>query len=261
MRAKLKPLAQQVVVVTGAGSGLGLAVAHHAADAGAAVLLVGADEAAIRKTAESINAHGGRAHAVAADLALPEHARRVARAAIARFGGFDTWIDALGEEAGALKAIEEAMIETRAASRVGGYVHLARAALPSSARRSLGRARIAFSHIQLPAGALKDLEVAAAAALHAAASPIAHLVIGERGGLTFYSQARKHRGVVLGVGLVALGVAIWATRGATGPAMRPYVGRAVRPLILKAARRRPLTAAKLVVRHPRRALRLARALR
>ena len=67
--------------------------------------------------------------------------------------------------------------------------------------------------------------------------------------------------MVVGVGLVALGVAIWATRSTTAAAARPYVGRAVRPLILNAARRRPMLAAKLVARHPRRALKLARALR
>ena len=39
MPAKLKPLAQQVIVITGASSGIGLATARKAAKAGAAVVL------------------------------------------------------------------------------------------------------------------------------------------------------------------------------------------------------------------------------
>jgi NADP-dependent 3-hydroxy acid dehydrogenase YdfG len=59
MGARLKPLAQQVIVVTEATSGLGLAVARRAADAGAALLLTSADEHAVRRLAEEFNAIGG----------------------------------------------------------------------------------------------------------------------------------------------------------------------------------------------------------
>ncbi len=100
MRAKFKPLAEQIVVVTGATSGPGLAVVRKAAEAGASLLLTSPDEAAVRKLAEEINAAGGRAHAVAADLSDPEACARVARATIARFGGFDTWISAGGRRPG-----------------------------------------------------------------------------------------------------------------------------------------------------------------
>src|SRR6185369_8983946 len=115
MRPKFKPLAEQVIVVTGASSGAGLAVAKKAAEAGAALLLTSADEPAVRKLAEDINALGGRAHAVVADLSDPEACGRVARAAIARFGGFDTWISTGGDEAACAKSAREAAAQLKAA--------------------------------------------------------------------------------------------------------------------------------------------------
>lgn len=96
MPFKLKPLSEQVIVITGASSGIGLATARKAAKAGAAVVLTARNEAALRQIAEEINANGGRAHAVAADVGDPEDVAKVSRAAIARFGGFDTWVNDAG---------------------------------------------------------------------------------------------------------------------------------------------------------------------
>ncbi|MGA0607522.1 SDR family oxidoreductase [Phenylobacterium sp. VNQ135] len=96
MRAKLKPLDQQVVVVTGASSGIGLAAARAFAKAGAAVVLVARNEEALREACAEIEAAGGRAHVVTADVGSPEDMARVTRAAVARFGGFDTWVNDAG---------------------------------------------------------------------------------------------------------------------------------------------------------------------
>lgn len=96
MRARLKPLSDQVMVITGASSGIGLALARRAAKAGVAVVLNARDEATLRKIRDEIEAEGGRAHAVAGDVGEPEDVARVARAAVARFGGFDTWVNNAG---------------------------------------------------------------------------------------------------------------------------------------------------------------------
>jgi short-subunit dehydrogenase len=96
MRPKLKPLDQQVVVVTGASSGIGLATARALAKAGAAVVLVARNEDALREACAEIEAGGGQAHAVTADVGDAEDMARVTRAAIARFGGFDTWVNDAG---------------------------------------------------------------------------------------------------------------------------------------------------------------------
>ena len=96
MPVKLKPLSEQVIVITGASSGIGLATARRAARAGAAVVLASRNEEALKTIADEINASGGRAHAVAGDVGDPAQVEAIARAAIARFGGFDTWINDAG---------------------------------------------------------------------------------------------------------------------------------------------------------------------
>jgi hypothetical protein len=69
----------------------------------------------------------------------------------------------------------------------------------------------------------------------------------------------------MGVGLLALaGAAVWFGRGRIGKAaaaVRPHVARAVRPSLLSVVKRRPVQAVKLVAKHPRASLKLAKALR
>ena len=75
MSAKFKPLDGQVIVVTGAVSGLGREAARLAAQAGAAVVLAAADEAKVRALCAEIGEAGGRCHPV---LTLGNTCRRVA---------------------------------------------------------------------------------------------------------------------------------------------------------------------------------------
>lgn len=96
MAVKLKPLADQVIVITGASSGIGLATARKAAKAGAAVVLAARNGEALRAICEDINMQGGRAHAVVADVGDPADVEKIARAAVARFERFDTWINDAG---------------------------------------------------------------------------------------------------------------------------------------------------------------------
>jgi short-subunit dehydrogenase len=94
---KPKRLRDQVVVITGASSGIGLATARLAARRGARVVLTSRNERDLRTATEEINARGrGRAIHVVADVALPEDLDRVAVAAVAEFGGFDTWVNNAG---------------------------------------------------------------------------------------------------------------------------------------------------------------------
>ena len=91
MSVTLKPLADQVVVLTGATSGIGLATARRLAGRGARLVLVARGEAALDEIADELDAL-----AVPADVADREAMARVASAAAARFGRIDTWINDAG---------------------------------------------------------------------------------------------------------------------------------------------------------------------
>ncbi|MBI0535795.1 SDR family NAD(P)-dependent oxidoreductase [Roseomonas sp. KE2513] len=93
---KLKPLSEQVIVVTGATSGIGLATARMAASQGAAVVIVARNEDALNALAAELRAKGGRAEPVVADVADLAQVEAVSAAAITAFGGFDSWCNNAG---------------------------------------------------------------------------------------------------------------------------------------------------------------------
>ncbi|TLX57984.1 short-chain dehydrogenase [Stutzerimonas nosocomialis] len=95
MSITLKPLREQVIVITGASSGIGLATARMAVDAGAKVVLVARNEDALIEIERELKS-GDNVLYVVADVGEREDLERVARETTARFGGFDTWINNAG---------------------------------------------------------------------------------------------------------------------------------------------------------------------
>jgi short-subunit dehydrogenase len=96
MKLKLKPLEEQVIVITGASSGIGLTTAEMAADHGARVVLASRNEEALASACERIRRNGGVATYVVADVADEVAVERIAEHAVAEFGGFDTWVNNAG---------------------------------------------------------------------------------------------------------------------------------------------------------------------
>ncbi|WP_296951852.1 SDR family oxidoreductase [uncultured Massilia sp.] len=96
MSPALKKLEEQVIVVTGATSGIGLATARKAAQAGARVVLVARDADALDTLAHEMRQRGAEALTVAADVGDPADVARIAREAVQRYGRVDTWINNAG---------------------------------------------------------------------------------------------------------------------------------------------------------------------
>lgn len=96
MSIKLRPLAEQVIVITGASSGIGLTTARRAARAGAKVLLVSRSEQALTEIVTDINAKGGEADYAVADVGDGTQVRAAADKAVARWGRIDSWVNDAG---------------------------------------------------------------------------------------------------------------------------------------------------------------------
>lgn len=96
MKISLKPLKDQVIVITGASSGIGQATAREAARRGARLVLVSRNRQALDSLVEELKERGTEAIAVAADVGVYENHQKILDAAMTRFGGFETWINNAG---------------------------------------------------------------------------------------------------------------------------------------------------------------------
>ncbi|APE33754.1 short-chain dehydrogenase [Nocardia mangyaensis] len=92
--------ADQVVLVTGAGSGIGKAVALRVATEGAAVVLGSRGKDQGEQVAEQIRAAGGRALFIPTDVTVEDEVERLTQSALTAFGR----LDAAFNNAGAINA-------------------------------------------------------------------------------------------------------------------------------------------------------------
>ncbi|HUX88684.1 MAG TPA: SDR family NAD(P)-dependent oxidoreductase [Chloroflexota bacterium] len=83
-------LARQVVLITGAGSGVGAATARRLGKAGSAVALVGRTDGSLRRVAEEIVSAGGRALAIVADVSVGSQIDAAVAQTVEAFGQLDT---------------------------------------------------------------------------------------------------------------------------------------------------------------------------
>jgi len=120
------------VVVTGAGNGIGRALAHRLAQAGARVVVNDLDADACARVAEEI---GGIA--VPGDAAGEQGVAELVARSLAALGSVDVWFANAGVETGAAES--EAAWQLSWEVNVMGHVRAARALLPEWLERGAGR--------------------------------------------------------------------------------------------------------------------------
>src|SRR3954447_26267928 len=132
-----RSLENQVVLITGASSGLGFAAAEAFARAGADVALLARREADLERAARRVRAHGRRALVVPADVTDREALAEAVDRVVDELGGLDILV--LSAAATVFGTFEE--VDPEAFDRVmdvtfTGTVNCVRAALPALERRA-----------------------------------------------------------------------------------------------------------------------------
>jgi meso-butanediol dehydrogenase/(S,S)-butanediol dehydrogenase/diacetyl reductase len=118
-----------VVLVTGGGSGIGLAITSAFLDAGATVAITGRREDRLRSALEGRPAE--RTAALPADLSDAAQVAGVVRDVVDRFGRLDVVVsNAAGYETGPITELADDAWERLRATNVDAFFHLAKHALP-----------------------------------------------------------------------------------------------------------------------------------
>ena len=132
-------VAGKTAIVTGAATGIGAATAVLLAARGARVLAAGLQPEALRETVAAIEADGGEALAIEADVSDPEQIEAVAARAQDAFGGADILVNnAAIYPLGPWHEADAAEWDAVFATNVRGYFLLARAVRPQMLARGGG---------------------------------------------------------------------------------------------------------------------------
>jgi short-subunit dehydrogenase len=96
MAVQLRKIDEQVIVITGATSGIGLTTARMAAEQSARLVLAARGSDALDALALELRRAGSDVVTVVADVGDADDVARIGQAAMARFGRIDTWINNAG---------------------------------------------------------------------------------------------------------------------------------------------------------------------
>lgn len=133
-----RPIAGQVVVLTGAGSGIGRETALEFARRRAHLVLAARNEQALASLSRQVHRLGGTALVVPTDVSDYQQVDALATAAAQRFGRIDTWVNnAAVSSYGTVEQTDVAEIRRVIEVNLLGEIHGMKAALPHL-RRSGG---------------------------------------------------------------------------------------------------------------------------
>jgi short-subunit dehydrogenase len=135
----LRTISEQVVVITGASSGIGRETAIQFGRRGASVVLAARNETALREVEKEVERLGGGAHIVVTDVAEWDQVERLAQEAVGRFGRIDTWINnAAASEYATVEQMTVEEIERQIQVILVSQIYGMKAALPHMKRRGQG---------------------------------------------------------------------------------------------------------------------------
>ncbi|HYE48661.1 MAG TPA: SDR family oxidoreductase [Azospirillaceae bacterium] len=163
--ARTRRLEGQVVVITGASSGIGRCAAAAFAREGAAVVLAARRGQALHQAAEDVLHAGGRAMVVETDVRDEAQVQRLAERAVDAFGGIEVWINNAG--VGHFSRFEETPPDVFAEvvnTTFFGTVHGTRAVLPHFRERGQG---VIINNVSIAGRVPAPFHTAYASAKHA----------------------------------------------------------------------------------------------
>jgi short-subunit dehydrogenase len=135
----VRQLKDQVIVITGASSGMGRATAIKCAEAGAHVVLAARDRTALDEVVSQIEQNGGRAFAVETNVSDWLQVEQLANQTQVAFGRIDTWINDAGTSVyGNINDITPEEAEQITAVNLLGTIYGVKAVLPYMQRQGYG---------------------------------------------------------------------------------------------------------------------------
>jgi NAD(P)-dependent dehydrogenase (short-subunit alcohol dehydrogenase family) len=106
-------LAEKVIVITGAASGMGEACAHLFSEQGAKVVLADRDEHRGRSVAAAIETNGGQAEFIATDVTEEKAIEAMVERAVEKWGGLDGAVNGAGFAGLPAPVVEQSAAEWR----------------------------------------------------------------------------------------------------------------------------------------------------
>ena len=132
-------LQNKITLITGAGSGIGAAIAETFARAGAFVFVTDRDEKSGRAVAEKINEQDERAEFLALDVTSEENCQRVGQSVVSAKGRLDVLVNNAGiGHVGTLLQTTGADLDRLYAVNVRGVFNVAKVFLPEMLKRKSG---------------------------------------------------------------------------------------------------------------------------